>query len=102
MNDKEIPDFGPFAADIFEELFTELQSRLTQGLQTYPEADRIAIITAISKAGWQGILTGIAIHAHEVNQKQEDVEFDTWIYPDDVPDLWAQRYGEGGGTGVAQ
>lgn len=57
-------DIGPFATEIFEQNFHELQAR-APGIAALSEADRVAVITAISKAGWQGILRGIALLVYE-------------------------------------
>jgi hypothetical protein len=100
-------DFGPFAAEIFEDTYNELESRLTSPavLVDLPEADRIAILTAISKAAWLGVLRGIAHAAFVINRKADEEEaadpsadvfrVDPQMHTDPVPDPWAQRYGSG-------
>lgn len=102
----EPQDIGPFATEIFEDTHKELVSRLEQGLETLSEADRMAILTAIAKASWNGILRGIAITAYAVNtyadaQEERDPDADALRLDVDMkakpaPDMWADRFAEEG------
>jgi hypothetical protein len=98
-NDHPI-DITPFVDEIFNDVFAELQSRLSEPLTDLPEADRVAILTAVMKGAWRGVLSGIAVQTHAVNAASEDVDVQTWFRgPDghiDKPDLWAERYGQPG------
>lgn len=99
----ETPDIGPFAKEIFNDLQSELKSRFP-GLDDLDEADRMAVLTAVSKAAWRGILRGIALYAYEFNAKAdsqlaEDPDADvtrveTTLNVDPEPDVWADRYGD--------
>ena len=63
-----------------------------------PEAYRLAILTAVMKGAWRGVVSGIAVQTHAVNEASHDVDVQTWLRgPDgdiDKPDLWAERYGK--------
>ncbi len=106
MTDESPQDIGEFATEIFNELSAEMMSRLEQPLARHSEADRIAVLTAISKAAWRGILRGVAITTYAVNAKadeqlaeNEDAEvfrLDPQLHTSPEPDLWAQQYGGDG------
>lgn len=53
-NDDPI-DITPFVDEIFNDVFVELQSRLSEPLTDLPEADRVAILTAVMKGSWRGV-----------------------------------------------
>jgi hypothetical protein len=103
MTDESPQDIGDFATEIFNDLAAELKSRLQQSLATYSEADRIAILTAISKAAWRGILRGVAVTTYAVNAKADTeqgenegadvVRLDPQLSIGAEPDLWADEYG---------
>jgi hypothetical protein len=90
-------DISPFVEEIVNDVFAELQSRLSEPLTDLPEADRVAILTAVMKGAWRGVLSGIAVHTHAVNEASHDVDVQTWFRgpQGDIgkPDLWAERYG---------
>ena len=96
-NDDPI-DITPFVDEIFNDVFAELQSRMSEPLTDLPEADRVAILTAVMKGAWRGVLSGIAVQTHAVNEASHDVDVQTWFRgPEgDIanPDLWAERYGQ--------
>jgi hypothetical protein len=86
-----------FAAEIFGDLWSELQTRFP-GIDELPERDRIAVGSAIGKAAWRGVLRGIAQLTSEINrQSGGQVSIETWIHRDSEdayePDAWAERYG---------
>jgi hypothetical protein len=95
-NDDPI-DITPFVDEIFTDVFAELQSRLSEPLTDLSEADRVAILTAILKGAWRGVLSGIAVQTHAVNAASQDLNVQTWFRgPEgniDNPDLWSERYG---------
>jgi hypothetical protein len=103
MESSGLPDIGPFATEIFDQNFKELVERAPEGIANLSEADRDAVLTAIAKAGWQGILRGIAMVSYEVNQRAEAaseadpdadvIRLDIQLTVDDVPDRWADRHG---------
>jgi hypothetical protein len=96
-NDDPI-DIAPFVEEIFNDVFAELQSRLSEPLTGLPEADRVAILTAVMKGAWRGVLNGIAVQTHAVNEASRDVDVQTWFLGPEgdlsQPDLWAERYGQ--------
>jgi hypothetical protein len=96
-NDNPI-DIAPFVDEIFNDVFAELQSRLSEPLTDLSEADRVAILTAIMKGAWRGVLSGIALQTHAVNEASHDVDVQTWLRGPEgdigKPDLWAERYGQ--------
>jgi hypothetical protein len=96
-NDDPI-DIAPFVDEIFNDVFAELQSRLSEPLTDLPEADRVAILTAVMKGAWRGVLSGIAVQTHAVNEASREVDVQTWFRgpKGDIakPDLWAERYGQ--------
>jgi hypothetical protein len=67
------------------------------------EADRIAVLTAVSKGAWRGILRGVALYSHAFNEQADaqlaedpgaDVtRVETTLHVDPEPDVWATRYG---------
>jgi hypothetical protein len=89
-------DITPFVDEIFNDVFAELQSRLSEPLTDLPEADRVAILTAVMKGAWRGVVSGIAVQTHAVNEASDDIDVQAWLRgPDgdiDKPDLWAERY----------
>lgn len=106
MTAEDPQDFGELATEIFTDLYAALESRVSQALTSYPDADRLAIATAISKAAWRGVPRGIAITTYAVNRKAyeeeaEDPDADVvrlnpQMRADPEPDFWAQRYGGDG------
>jgi hypothetical protein len=96
-NDDPI-DIAPFVDEIFNDVFAELQSRLSEPLTDLPEADRVAILTAVMKGAWRGVLSGIAVQTHAVNEASYGVDVQTWFRGPEgdigKPDLWAERYGQ--------
>jgi hypothetical protein len=96
-NDNPI-DIAPFVDEIFNDVFAELQSRLSEPLTDLSEADRVAILTAVMKGAWRGVLSGIALQTHAVNEASHDVDVQTWLRGPEgdigKPDLWAERYGQ--------
>jgi hypothetical protein len=96
-NDDPI-DITPFVDEIFNDVFVELQSRLSEPLTDLPEADRVAILTAVMKGAWRGVLSGIAVQTHAVNEAAQNVDVQTWFRGPGgeigKPDLWAERYGQ--------
>jgi hypothetical protein len=88
----------PFVDEIFNDIFVELQSRLSEPLTDLSEADRVAILTAVMKGAGRGVLSGIAVQTHAVNEAWHDVDVQTWFRgPEGAigkPDLWAERYGQ--------
>jgi hypothetical protein len=95
-NDDPI-DITPFVDEIFNDVFAELQARLSAPLTDLSEADRVAILTAVMKGAWRGVLSGIAVHTHAVNEASQELDVQTWFRGPDgdigKPDLWAERYG---------
>ena len=91
-------DITPFVDEIFNDVFVELQSRLSEPLTDLPEADRVAILTAVMKGAWRGVLSGIAVQTHAVNEAAHNVDVQTWFRGPGgeigKPDLWAERYGQ--------
>jgi hypothetical protein len=97
-------DIGRYATEIFEDTFGELMERAALGLAGLSEPDRDAVIAAVGKAAWMGILRGLAMQAHQANERlREEAEKtgeDAWqidvdLQLDPFPDVWAQRYGGG-------
>jgi hypothetical protein len=97
MSNDDAIDIAPFVEEIFNDVFAELQSRLSEPLTDLAEADRVAILTAVMKGAWRGVLSGIAVQTHAVNEASRDVDVQTWFRGPhgDIgkPDLWAERYG---------
>jgi hypothetical protein len=95
MSGQQAPlDFTPFVAEIFSDLYDELEARFPE-LVALPERDRRAIATAITKAAWRGVLRGVALSTHEINQRAPQVRIQTWFDTDgEEPDPWAERHGE--------
>jgi hypothetical protein len=99
--DHEQHDIGHAATEIFGDIYAELEARLTLALG--PDSDRLAIVTAISKAAWRGILRGVAMTTYAINRQadaQEDddpdadvVRLDPQLNVDPEPDPWAEQYG---------
>ncbi len=91
-------DIAPIVDEIFNDVFAELQSRLSKPLTDLPEADRVAILTAVMKGAWRGVLSGIAVQTHAVNEASHEVDVQTRFSgpKGDIakPDLWAERYEE--------
>lgn len=78
---------------IFTEITEELATRFP-GLRKLSQRDRIAIVTAISKAIQRGATYGILAHVQTANEmlpvdERVNVPLHT---PDTEPDLWAQKY----------
>jgi hypothetical protein len=59
-------DFTPFV----EEIFNELQSGLSPG----------TLMTAMMKAAWRGVMRGIAITTHAINESTPEVDVQTWFH----------------------
>jgi hypothetical protein len=107
MSNDEATDFTPFAEEIFTDLIGELTTRFP-GLVHLSDPDRSAVLTAVMKGAWRGILRGIAIHAHAFNEEAdaqavEDpdadvVRVDTQIIAGPEPDMWADSYADGEGA----
>lgn len=99
----EAMDVGREATEIFNEVFAELSSRLVGSLADISEGDRDAVLTAIGKAAWRGILRGIAITTYAVNRQADDEEardpdadvirLDPQMRVSPEPDMWAERHG---------
>ncbi len=98
MSNDDPIDIAPFVDEIFNDVFAELQSRLSEPLTDLPEPDRVAILTAVMKGAWRGVVSGIAVQTHAVNEASHDVDVQTWLRgPEgeiEKPDLWAERYGQ--------
>lgn len=100
----ETPDIGQFSGEIVIDLTEELAMRFP-GLGTLPERERDAILAALGKAAWLGMLRGIAVTADEFNRKVREIEEAdptaevTYLEPvlkldTPVPDTWLTKYGE--------
>jgi hypothetical protein len=95
-------DFTTFAVEITKDLVAELRSRFP-GFKDLSPADRDAIVTAVGKSAWRGILRGVALYTHAFNETVEAEEArdpslsglraDVQIKVDGEPDLWAERHG---------
>jgi hypothetical protein len=89
-------DFTPFAEEIFKQCWDELLTRV-DGLGDLPDADAVAISTAVGKAAWRGVLRGMALVTHEINQKSSTQVDLVLNRPEDdtfEPDAWAEQYGQ--------
>src|SRR5262249_38527441 len=97
-------DFSADATEIFNDVFAEMMSRTDGSLAELSDQDRDAMLTAIAKAAWRGILRGIAITTYAVNQAADAEEardpdadvfrLDPQMQVGAEPDLWAENYGE--------
>jgi hypothetical protein len=106
MADGEI-DFTAFGVEIMQDLVTEMRGRFV-GFESLPQQDRDAIVTAIGKASWRGILRGAALYGQEFNEAVQALRAEDPDFPDvkvntrleitgnREPDLWADKYGESG------
>jgi hypothetical protein len=90
---------------IIDRVMEELDGRLGVALS---DPDRLAVGTAVAKATWRGVLTGIATMAYRANadwaahldrirEVAPNVDWpDAITHPSvhgEEPDVWAERYG---------
>ena len=98
MSNDDPIDIAPFVDEILNDVFAELQARLSEPLTNLPEADRVAILTAVMKGAWRGVLSGIAVQTIRQRSVSDEVDVQTWFRgpKDDIakPDPWAERYGQ--------
>ena len=93
--DETIP-IGDFSMEITRQIVDELGRRMD--LEGLSDRDNLAVLTAIGKAAYLGILRGVALYEHEARTQAPGVELSAWLSSEGVVDVWEETYGDSDGS----